>query len=166
MPRPATGQVVERPNKRGMTFALRFRALGERQYVTLGCSADGWTRERADLELANVLADVRRGIWRPPLPEPVSEAPKDPMFHEFASEWYGAKKAELRPNTRTAYKNELSLHLLPFFAGHRLSQITVQEVDRYRQAQLRESEARRTAIAAGQPLLDQESRVLRRSAPA
>jgi len=161
MPRPATGQVIERPDRRGTTFALRFRALGERQYVTLGSSADGWTRARADVELDNVMADVRRGIWQPPTPEPAPEVPKDPTFHEFASEWFNAKKAELRPNTRIAYGNELSLHLLPFFARHRLSQITVQEVDRYRQAQLQESETRRAAIAAGRPLRDPDGRVLR-----
>jgi integrase len=32
----------------------------------------------------------------------------------------------------------LSIHLLPFFAKHRLDQITVQEVDRYRQHKVRE----------------------------
>jgi integrase len=161
MPRKATGEVIERPGKRGVAFSLRFRAYGKRRYVTVGNSADGWTRQRAELELANVLADVRRGIWQPPTTTPVVEAPKDPTFHEFASEWFNAKQAELRPNTRTAYSNELTTHLLPFFARHRLSQITAQEVDRYRQAELRESDARRQAIEQGRPLTDDEGRVLR-----
>lgn len=34
MARPATGQVLERQGKRGRTFAIRFRAYGQRQYVT------------------------------------------------------------------------------------------------------------------------------------
>ena len=55
MARPATGQVVERNGKRGRTFALRFTAYGERQYVTLGLQADGWTRAKAEQELADTL---------------------------------------------------------------------------------------------------------------
>jgi integrase len=161
MPRPATGQVIERGGKHGTTFALRFRAYGERRYLTLGSSVDGWTRERADLELQNVLADVRRGIWRPPVSQPTVEPPNDPTFHEFASEWFERKSPELRDNTRTAYRNELSLHLLPYFAARRLSEIDARMVDAYRQAELRESEARRQAIANGKPLLDGQGRVLR-----
>ena len=43
--RKPTGSVVERTNKRGKVFALRFRAYGEREYETLGSEADGWTRQ-------------------------------------------------------------------------------------------------------------------------
>jgi hypothetical protein len=45
MARKATGQVVERKRKRGRVFALRFRAGGERQYVTL---PDGTSRDEAE----------------------------------------------------------------------------------------------------------------------
>ena len=61
-----------------------------------------------------------------------------PTFHEFVSEWFEQKKPELRPATIAAYEQELSIHLLPFFAKHRLDEITVQEVDRYRQHKVRE----------------------------
>lgn len=60
------GQVLERAWKSGRGYALRFRAYGERQYVTLGLESEGWDRDRADEELANILADVRRGIWVAP----------------------------------------------------------------------------------------------------
>src|SRR3954451_211122 len=139
MARPTSGQVVVRKRKAGTTYALRFHAYGQRQFVTLGSSVDGWTRARAEEELQNVLADVRRGLWRPPEPAPRIEPPTTvPTFHEFASEWWDAKKLEVRPTTRAAYENELTLHLLPFFAKHRLTEITVQEVDRYRQHKVRE----------------------------
>ena len=139
MARPAQGQVVVRERKRGRVYSLRFHAYGQRQFVTLGASADGWTLAKAEEELQNVLADVRRGLWRPPAPAPVVEPPTTiPTFHAFASEWWEAKRLEVRPNTRAAYENELSLHLLPFFAKHRLDEITVQEVDRYRQHKIRE----------------------------
>src|SRR3954451_17064424 len=139
MARPTSGQVVVRKRKAGTTYALRFHAYGQRQFVTLGSTAEGWTRARAEEELQNVLADVRRVLWRPPEPAPVIEAPTTvPTFHEFASEWWNAKKLEVRATTRAAYENELTLHLLPFFAKHRLTDITIQEVDRYRQHKVRE----------------------------
>jgi integrase len=147
MARKATGQVVERKRKRGRVFALRFRAGGERQYVTL---PDGTTSQDAERELRHVLADVERGTWRPPAPVPGLELPKqEPTFHEFASEWFEQKRRELRPGTVTAYEWQLTHHLLPYFAKQRLSQITVEEVDRYRAFKVREREAIRAAIAAG-----------------
>ena len=65
MARAATGQVVERKGKRGITFAARIRAYGERPYVPLGYSWEGYTRREAETELENILADVRRGILAP-----------------------------------------------------------------------------------------------------
>ena len=135
MPRPATGQVVESNTARGQTFALRFRAYGSRRFVTLPA---GTTRKDAELELQNVMADVRRGNWRPAKPAPVIDIPENPGFHEFASRWLDRRRLEIRPATYQAYRNELTCHLLPFFAGHELPQITVAEVDRYREHKLRE----------------------------
>jgi integrase len=135
MARPITGQVVERKTRTGVVYALRFTAYGERQYVTLGLRTDGWTRQKAEAELQNVLTDVRRGTWRAAVPGP---APTDPTFHEFASEWLAARKPAIAASTYQAYRNELVHHLLPFFHRHRLSQITVAEVDRYRDFKLRE----------------------------
>jgi integrase len=137
--RPATGQVVERSAAGGRTFAIRFRAYGDRHYVTLGKERDGWTRGKAEVELANVLADVRRGLWKPPEPEPEPKKPRsEPAFHEFASEWLERRRVELRPKTVANYRWALVDHLLPFFAGHSLSAITAEEVDRYKTAKLRE----------------------------
>lgn len=65
MARRSTGQVVELERQGDRTFALRFRAYGKRRYLMLDTSAEGWTHDKAEEELANVLADVRRGIWKP-----------------------------------------------------------------------------------------------------
>jgi len=147
MARQPTGQVLEREGKRGRAYALRFRAYGRRQYVTLGTGEEGWTRAKAGVELANVLADVRRGIWQPPEREPVVEEPRpEPTFHEFASWWFEANKGEWRKNTRLDYHWQLTHHLLPFFARHRLSAITVEEVDRYRHEKVREGKLSATSI--------------------
>lgn len=138
MARPATGQVVLRSTAAGRTYARRFRAYGRRQYVTLGTDRDGWTRAKAEDELTLVLAQVRRGTWREPAADPKPVIDRDPTFHEFASRWWASKRLELKPRTVPAYENNLSGHLLVFFARHRLSQITIAEVDRYKTAKLRE----------------------------
>jgi integrase len=155
MARPATGQVVEKTTARGRSYALRFRAYGQRHYLTLGTTADGWNRQRAEEELANVLADVRRGTWRPPTPVVVDVPVEVPTFHEFASEWFAAKRLELAANTVRNYRNDLTRHLLPFFAQHRLDQITVAEVDRYRNAKVREGDLKPRTINMTLALLAQ-----------
>jgi integrase len=65
---------------------------------------------------------------------PVVEEPKqEPTFHEFASEWIAARTLEgLGARTIEDYTWALTNHLLPFFGRHRLSEITVREVDRYK----------------------------------
>ncbi len=152
MPRPASGRVVHRESG---AWALRFRAYGRRQYVTLGTPEDGWTQAKAQTELQNVLADVRRGIWQPAEPEPAPEVNRDPTFHEFASQWLEASKGEWRPKTVRDYEWQLTSHLLPFFKNHRLSQITVAEVDRYRQAKVAQNKAIQAAAAKGEPQIEE-----------
>ena len=112
-------------------------AYGDRRWITLGSAGDGWTRSRAEEELSNVLADVRRGIWKPPTPEPAVQR-EIPTFHKFASDWLRTREPDLAERTVADYQWALSYHLLPFFRGHRLDAITVAEVDRYRSAKLRE----------------------------
>ena len=139
MARPATGSVIERQGAQGTTFAARFRVCGERQYVTLGYSREGYTRRRAETDLQDILSDVRRGIWKPDRPEPTTRPP-DPTFHEFASGWFDDRRHQVAPRTAEDYQWALTNHLLPFFAKHHLSQITIAEVDRYRAAKVRERE--------------------------
>jgi len=140
MGRKATGQVIENDGAGSRSFALRFRAYGKRRYVTLGSAAEGWTRGKAAEELANILADVRRGIWTPPERSDPREPEPEPTFHEFASEWLESRRHEFAARTAEDYELALSHHLLPFFKDHRLSEITAQEVDRYKAAKVRERE--------------------------
>jgi integrase len=145
-PRPPKGEVLRRQVRGGVVFALRFTAYGKRQYVTLGRPDDGWSDALAEQELKHVLADVHRGIWKPARREPVPEVAPDPTFHEFSSEWFEATKGECRESTQLDYEWQLRVHLLPFFKAHRLSEITVAEVDRYREQKLREGELGATSI--------------------
>lgn len=143
MPRRSTGAVVERRTKRGVVYALRFYAAGERQYETLGSDAEGWNRRKAEDELAAVMAAVRAGTWTPRVADAVCPpvGKTDPTFHEFASEWYEGVSPGLRERTRVDYLWRLSSHLLPHFASYRLTEITVEEVDRYRRSKERERDA-------------------------
>jgi len=136
-PRPA-GQIIEKDGRSGRTFALRFRAYGRRHLVTLGSSAEGWTRQRAEAELRHVMADIERGLWIPPDQRPATATAAGPGFHEFASQWLEDRRQELAENTILDYSWQLTHHLLPFFHGHRLAHITVAEVDRYRAHKVRE----------------------------
>jgi len=153
MARTATGHLVEKDTRTGLVYGARFPAYGKKRYATLGASADGWTRERAELALANILADVRRGIWRPAQPEPI-EAPREmPTFHEFASEWFERQRAEggRRGGGLTAagvadLEWRLSVHLLPFFKSMRLDAITVEDVDRYRLGKVKAGKLNATSI--------------------
>lgn len=153
MPRPATGQVIVDERRRSATFGLRFRAYGKREYVTLGTAGEGWTRAKAETELQNVLADVRRGIWQPSVVEAVQVPRAMPTFHEFASEWFerqtleGGQRGEgLSEAGKAALGWVISNHLLPTFALRRLDQITVEDVDRYRLSKVRGGKLSATSI--------------------
>jgi integrase len=140
MPRPATGQIIETQTNGGTTYTLRLTlANGKRPRVRLGSSDEGWNRQKAEAELANVLADLRRGTWRPYEPTK-AKAREVPDFHRFASEWLARRQPELAAKTVKDYSWALIYHLLPFFAGHRLDEITVEEVDRYKAAMRREGQ--------------------------
>ncbi len=143
--RPPKGEVLRREVRGGVKYALRFSAYGKRQYVSLGTPEEGWSQAKAEGELENMLADVRRGLWRPYVPAPV-EPVTDPSFHEFSTAWLDSIKGELRPNTVLDYEWQLRVHLLEYFKDHRLSQITVAEVDSYREAKVREGILGATSI--------------------
>lgn len=138
MARRSTGQVVERRTKRGVVYALRFTAAGDRRYETLGTDTQGWNRRKAEDELAAVMASVRAGTWEPRCVE--QEAPEDRLvtFHEFATDWLASREHELRPKTVADYRWVLSYHLLPFFAPMRVAEIGIADVDAYKAAKLAE----------------------------
>lgn len=144
MARQPTGQVIEDPRRPGV-FGLRFRAHGKRHYQGLGKISLG----EADAKLRYLLVDIERGVWQAPTsPAAAAASVEVPTFHEFASEWFEAHQGEWRPKTRAAYAWQLSSHLLPYFAGHRLTDITIREVDRYRAVKVSEGSRRAEAMKA------------------
>lgn len=139
MSRKSKGHVVAPSGERQRSWAIRFRAYGKRQFVTLGRTEEGWNRRKAERELRHILADVERGIWQPDEPAPPAAEPAPcPTFHEFASAWLRDGVPGWRPKTISDYRWALEMHLLPYFARYRLADITIEEVDRYKAAKLRE----------------------------
>jgi integrase len=137
MGRKATGSVIV-PDGRQRSYAIRFTAYGKRRQVSLGRPEEGWTQAKAETELRHVLADVERGIWRPTALPRGPVVREVPGFHGFASQWLAAREPELAPRTVEDYRWSLSYHLLPFFADHLLTDITIEEVDRYKTMKARE----------------------------
>jgi integrase len=161
MGRDAVGQIRIYERKDGLTtFMLRFRAHGQRQHLTLGSEAEGWSYKRAEIELQNTLAKVRAGIWQPEAPEPDNQGPQ-PSFHRLASRWLKRRRHELAGTTYSDYRWRLVRHLLPFFANYRPSHITRDHVDRYIEEKLEQRQEILDAMAAGIRLRDHEGRILR-----
>jgi integrase len=134
--RRSTGGILERQTQRGVTYHVRFRALGKRRSVLVGSTADGTTRRDAEQELAYQLHLVERGVWAPPATqEPVPEVP---TFREAASDWFAGRKLEggrdgggLAPASVCDLEWRLG-HLLRAFADTPLDSIDVAAVDAYR----------------------------------
>lgn len=165
MATPKNGQVLTRTWKSGRGFALRFIAYGERRYMTLGTEHDGWTKAKAQTELDNILADVRRGIWIPPDRRKVTASNEEPReavrFHQFASDRVQTRKLEVAERTHEFDTWALSQHLLPYFAHWPVADIDIEAVDDYRRYKVQQAEQRRLEIENGGPLHDDSGRPLK-----
>lgn len=160
MARKAKGEVVPREWKSGRGFALRLTAYGRRHYLTLGLECEGWTRERAEIELENIMADVRRGIWVAPekprrRPEAlgVSEGEEDVLFPAFARGLLRSRKGH-HTEKHHAYLEWGLKHLEPFFAAVTPAQIDAEMVDAYAAAKLVEAGELAEAIEEGRARRD------------
>jgi len=180
MAKRARGEVVIREWRTGRGFALRFSAYGRRRYVTLGLECEGWTSERAQEELENVLADVRRGLWVPARKggerggvlaqtrrgpggsgggavEPPT-AGGEMLFGEFAPWALEVRRA----HHGEAHHRNLRwclMHLMPFFAEWPLAEIDAEAVDSYGAAKVEEGRRLQAAIDRGEPYRNERGRV-------
>jgi integrase len=160
------GQVLERAWKSGRGYALRFIAYGEREYLTLGLETEGWTRSRAEEELQNILADVRRGIWIPPDKHHRDRDDRNgggeeaPRFGPFARGLVAARKGEVSENMH-GYQEWALSHLMPYYADWLVGSIDIEAVDAYRRHKVEQADLRRRAIERRKPLRDDHGRVLR-----
>lgn len=152
MRRDATGQLVETKRSKGSVWGLRFRtAGGERVYETLGRSWDGMHRPEAQDAADDLRARVRLGIYQTRVErdrvaaEREAQRDESPLFATFAEAWFqrrcdlgGHSGDGLSRSGRADLRNILDQHLRPWFAGLRLDQIDVEEVELYAAAKRRE----------------------------
>ena len=172
MARKAKGEVVPREWKSGRGYALRFTAYGKREYLTLGYERDGWTYERAEEELENIMADVRRGIWvapekrRDPSPAPTAAAEKgeETLFPAFARGLLASRRGRHSDNHHDYLEWGLA-HLEPFFAQVAVGQIDTEMVDAYSAAKVAEGLDLAKAIRQGRPRRDERGMVRKPLSP-
>ncbi|MGH2940082.1 MAG: tyrosine-type recombinase/integrase [Solirubrobacterales bacterium] len=168
--RKKEGEVIARQTTKGRKFALRFRAYGERRYVTLGYEGEGdppLDFERADEILDDTLADVRRKIWVAP---PKRRAkPKDSggatrrskgpvLFGPFAKGLVEDRKDHVSENQHDYREWGLS-HLIPFFGEIPLLEIDAELIDEYVISKVKEAARLAAAIERGRPRRDSRGMV-------
>jgi len=143
MRRDAVGQIIERRGKNGVTFGLRFKATdGSRVYETLGRTQDGVTRREAEIRAEQVLARVRLGLHRTArekareAAERAAQQDAIPLFGPFAEAWLerrcllGGRGEGLTERGVADLRWRLD-HLIPWFGGLPLPDITEQEVEAF-----------------------------------
>lgn len=115
----ATGTVITRPSKQhGSVYQIRYRINGAPpSYETIGPD-----RDEADQALALKLAELNRGTHR---------ERRTATFHEFVSSWFADHRARLRPSAAERMRNDLEVHLLPFFGPYMVDQIGAELIERY-----------------------------------
>ncbi len=160
--RQLAGEVREYRSKSGIvTYSVRVRVRGNRINVRLGSELQGWNRPLADLELARTIAEIEAGVWRPPVPD-LDPEEHDPQFHEFATVWFDRHSVDLDQSTKTNYGHVLTRYILPEFKDHRLTEITYEAVQRWRDRLRREAEQLKLAHENGIKLLDRHGKPKRR----
>jgi integrase len=178
--RPAIGQVVVQSLLDGtQAYKLRFQAYGRREHEVLherrncdcGCGG-GWNERTARVELDNILAKVRAGVWRKRDRRPPVVKRGIPTFHEYASDWLEAKRDGVlgdRPisrNTELDYRSRLANHLLPFFGEYRLNEIDSELCLAFKAYKIKEAAELRRTLDAGARLKDRQGRTVRPLSPA
>lgn len=143
MPRQATGTVEEHPWKDGRTvsFYVRVPFKGTRPRISLGTNHEGWSRERAGVELERIMGQIERGTWQPPgasAPTPAAPAEvDDETIHVTLSRLVQRKKNEreagsLAPNTVESCERSVQ-RILAFRHETPTAEIDAQWVDELRE---------------------------------
>jgi integrase len=134
--RAGAGCVLPRPSKKhGATYQIRWRVNGgPARYETIGPS-----RKEAEQALALKLAEINRGTYR---------ERRVATFHEFASEWFAGHRSHLRPSAVERMRNDLEVHLVPFFGEYLVDQIGAELIERYSAEKVEERKAGERRVAA------------------
>jgi integrase len=143
MPRPATGNVRPRQLASGLTYYMRFKALGEQWDL----NADTADQSRARARLDEILDQVKRDTWVPPQAIKPKVRITEPTFGQFASDvWWPDISSQLGVKGQIDYQWQLEKHLRPYFGEMFLSEIDIKAVDAYRNHKVSEDRLGTTSI--------------------
>src|SRR3954451_13115407 len=136
MARRATGTIVAHrwADGRTVTFRLKVRADGKRHTISLGTNHEGWSMERAHVELEQIMRQIERGTWEPPAR---GEAAPNDLDHDealrvTAYRWWHRRKTELAENTELDYKWRLD-HALRHLGDDVTAEFDARRIDDFRQ---------------------------------
>jgi hypothetical protein len=121
MPRRATGRIEPHvwADGRTVTFRLKVRAHGQRYTITLGTNHAGWSTERAQVELEQIMGQIGRGTWEPPHKRATvaNDLDRDETLLVTAYRWWQRRKTELAATTQLDYKWRLD-HVVRYVRQH------------------------------------------------
>jgi hypothetical protein len=94
MPPRANGAIETHAWRDGRTVTIRarVRAYGRRYRIDFGTNHEGWSVERARVELDRILQQVERGTWEPPSSDNGADVAlnAEETVHVTASRWWQA----------------------------------------------------------------------------
>src|SRR5918995_3988151 len=136
MPRraPGTMEPHQWADGRTVTFRLKVRADGKRYTISLGTNHEGWSMERAQVELEQIMRQIERGRWEPPTKREAapSDLDYDEIFRVTAYRWWQRRKTELAENTELDYKWRLE-HVLRHLGNDVTAELDARVLDDFRQ---------------------------------
>jgi integrase len=136
MPRRVTGRIEPHvwADGRTVTFRLKVRLHGKRYTISLGTNHEGWSMERAQVELEQIMRQIERGTWEPPTrTEPAqNDLDHGETVRATAYRWWQRRKTELASNTELDYKWRLE-HVLRHLGSGVTAELDARRVDDFRQ---------------------------------
>jgi integrase len=147
MPRPATGNVEQHRWADGTTVSywLRVSCDGKRHRLVLGTNREGWSYERAAVELEKIMGQIARGTWEPPRKDRTKQEPdEEEIFHVTLSRWWHRNVGGWSENTFNDYRWRAD-HLLT----SRIVKKTTASINKHAVDELRIELARRPQIQGG-----------------
>jgi integrase len=136
MPRRVTGRIEphEWADGRTVTFRLKVRTHGRRYTISLGTNHEGWSMERAQVELEQIMRQIERGTWEPPTRREAAQYHLDrgETLRVTAYRWWQRRKTELASNTKLDYKWRLE-HVLRHLGSGATAELDARRVDDFRQ---------------------------------
>jgi integrase len=135
VPNPATGTIEthEWADGRTVSFYLRVPYRGRRVRVDLGTNLEGWSEQRAQVELEKVMGQIERGTWTPPTsrPRPQRIDASIETVTVTASRWWEKRRGDLAPTTRADYRWRLD-YVLDYLGSEATADMVAQRVDEFR----------------------------------